>query len=104
MDIDELPGRVAAAAAATARLAGTLPDRVAELVLKEALPRTPRLSGTLAATGRVEDGAVVFGTSAVDYAHIVHARRPWVDDAAQATDSAVAETAGQALDTAVALL
>lgn len=104
MDVDELPGRVAAASAAVARLPATLPDQVAALVLDNALPRTPRLSGTLAGTGRVEDAAVVFGSSLAAYAPLVHARRPWVDDAAAATDDAVADLTARAVDTALATL
>jgi pimeloyl-ACP methyl ester carboxylesterase len=104
MDVDELQGRVAAAAAATARLATTLPDQVAALVLDDAMPRTPRLSGTLAGTGRVEGSAVVFGSRIAYYGPLVHARHPWVDDAVTATGEAVADLTARSVDGALALI
>lgn len=103
-DLAELPGRAADAAARLVELAATLPTRAAELVLSEARPRTPRRSGALASSGRVETDAAVFGGGVVDYAAPVHSLDPFLEDAVQATAEQVADLLAADVDTALSLI
>jgi hypothetical protein len=101
VDLDQLPDALAAAAERVRALGESLPDQAAQAILDAADP--PRLSGALAATGRVEDGTVLYGGGVVDYAAPVHALQPWLDAAALAADDAVADLAERGLDTAMTL-
>lgn len=101
MDLDQLPDALAAAGERVRALADTLPDQAAQLILDAAEP--PRRTNALAATARVEDGAVVYGGGVVDYAAPVHVLRPWLDAAVIVTEDAVADLAESELDTALTL-
>lgn len=101
MDLDQLPAALAAAGERVQALGESLPDQAAQLILEAANP--PRRTSALADTGRVEDGAVLYGGGVVDYAAPVHALRPWLDAAVLVTEEAVADLAEAELDTAMTL-
>jgi hypothetical protein len=102
MDLDQLPAALAAAGERVRALGESLPDQAAELILDAANP--PRLTGALTATGRTDDGAVLYGGGVVDYAAPVHAVHPWLDAAVLAVEDQVADLAESELDTAMTLL
>lgn len=86
--LDELPGRVSAAATALVAVADTFPARAAQLVLDHTT--APVRTGRLADTGRVEADAAVFGGGTIDYAAAVNARDPFLDRGTEAAEADVA--------------
>lgn len=84
-DPDRLAATLKAAAEKVADLTGAH-EAAAQVVLAKAVPDTPRRTGRLAASVRSDVHPAGFQiVAATPYAAIVHARRPWIAQAVDAT-------------------
>lgn len=73
-------------------------DAVAEVIAADAKKRAPVLTGALRASVRAEGAVVTAGSPKVPYAAAVHAREPFITEAASATAARQQEAAEQAVD------
>lgn len=101
MDLEALPAALAAAGTRLEALPETLPAAAAAAILTRVRP--PRKTAALAATGRVEDGAVMFGGGTVDYAGYVHAASPFLPAGYAAAETTILDLTAAAVDKATTL-